>query len=51
MNLVYFIYTSMLKTIKIRLYPNKEEKIYMNQLIGSCRFVYNKCFSIAPRSS
>jgi putative transposase len=35
----------MLKTIKIRLYPNKEEKIYMNQLIGSCRFVYNKCLS------
>jgi len=31
----------MLKAIKIRLYPNKQQIIYINNLIGSCRFVYN----------
>ena len=31
----------MLKTIKIRIYPNKEQEIYISKLLGSCRFVYN----------
>lgn len=32
----------MLKAVKIRLYPNKEQQTYINQLLGSCRFVYNQ---------
>ena len=31
----------MLKAIKIRLYPLPEQETYINNLIGSCRFVYN----------
>lgn len=33
----------MLKAIKIRLYPNNEQEIYINKLLGSYRFVYNQC--------
>lgn len=33
----------MLKAIKIRLYPNKTQEIYINQLLGCYRLVYNKC--------
>ena len=33
----------MLKAIKIRLYPNKEQEIYIGKLLGCYRFVYNKC--------
>lgn len=33
----------MLKSIKIRLYPNNEQIIYMNKLFGCSRFIYNKC--------
>jgi len=29
------------KSYKFRLYPNKEQKIFINKSIGSCRFVYN----------
>ena len=36
----------MLKAIKIRLYPNKEQEIYINKLLGSYRFVYNQCLSL-----
>lgn len=32
----------MLKAIKIRLYPNKTQKIKLNSLLGSYRFVYNQ---------
>lgn len=35
----------MLKGIKIRLYPNNEQNYYINCLLGSSRFVYNKCLS------
>jgi len=35
----------MLKSIRIRLYPDNEQKIYMNKLLGSSRFVYNNCLS------
>lgn len=31
----------MLRAIKIRIYPNKEQRGYINRLLGSCRFVYN----------
>lgn len=33
----------MLRAIKIRLYPNNEQEIYINKLLGSYRFVYNQC--------
>ena len=36
----------MLKAIKIRLYPNKEQEIYINKLLGSYRFVYNQCLAL-----
>lgn len=32
-----------LKGIKTRLYPNKNQEIYLNKLVGSYRFLYNKC--------
>lgn len=32
----------MLKAIKIRIYPNKEQEVYLGKLFGTCRFVYNK---------
>jgi len=34
-----------LKAIKIRLYPNQEQKVYINKLLGCSRFVYNQCLS------
>ena len=33
----------MLKAIKIRLYPNKEQSKYINNLCGSYRKIYNLC--------
>lgn len=33
----------MLKSLKIRLYPNKIQIEQINKLLGCCRFVYNKC--------
>jgi len=33
----------MLKAIKIRIYPNKEQIKYINNMFGSNRFIYNKC--------
>ena len=32
----------MLKAIKIRLYPTDQQVTYINNLLGSCRFVYNQ---------
>jgi len=32
----------MLKGIKIRLYLNKDQEVYVNQLLGTYRFVYNQ---------
>jgi putative transposase len=37
----------MLKAIKIRLYPNNGQEIYMNKLLGSYRFVYNQSLNFA----
>lgn len=31
----------MLRAIKVRLYPNKEQERAINQLLGCYRFVYN----------
>jgi putative transposase len=36
----------MLKAVKIRLYPNAEQVNYINNLLGSCRFVYNQCLQL-----
>jgi putative transposase len=33
----------MLRAIKIRLYPNKNQEIYISKLLGCYRFVYNQC--------
>lgn len=35
----------MLKAVKIRLYPNKEQTIKINKLLGCCRVVYNQCLN------
>lgn len=35
----------MLKAIKIRLYPSKEQVVFINKQLGCCRFVYNQCLS------
>ena len=32
----------MLRAIKIRLYPTKQQTEYINKLLGSSRFVYNQ---------
>jgi len=31
----------MLKVIKVRLYPNKEQQQFIHKTFGSCRYVYN----------
>ncbi len=36
----------MLRAIKIRLYPNKTQEIYISKLLGSYRFVYNQCLAL-----
>lgn len=33
----------MLKSVKIRLYPNSNQQVYITQLLGCYRLVYNKC--------
>lgn len=33
----------MLRSIKIKLYPNEEQKIYIHKMLGANRFVYNQC--------
>ena len=33
----------MLKAIKLRIYPEKEQIIYISKLLGSSRFIYNNC--------
>ena len=35
----------MLRAIKIRLYPNKEQAAMINKLLGCYRFVYNQCLN------
>ena len=33
----------MLKAVKVKLYPNKTQQVYINQLLGCYRLVYNTC--------
>ena len=40
----------MLKAIKIRIYPNSEQVIYINKQLGCCRFVYNQCLDYRKTS-
>ena len=35
----------MFNAIKLRIYPNKDQEVYINKLLGSCRFVYNQCLN------
>lgn len=35
----------MLKAIKVQIYPSEEQKVYISQQLGCCRFVYNSCLS------
>ena len=35
----------MLKAIKIRIYPNREQINYLSNLFGSSRFIYNQCLN------
>ena len=35
----------MLQAIKIKLYPSDDQKIYINKLLGTTRFVYNQCLN------
>ena len=35
----------MLRAIKIRLYPNKEQATQFNKLLGCYRVVYNQCLN------
>jgi putative transposase len=33
----------MLKAIKVRLYPNKDQQFLINKLLGCYRFTFNAC--------
>jgi putative transposase len=35
----------MYRAIKIRLYPNKNQEVQINKLLGCCRVVYNQCLA------
>lgn len=35
----------MLKAIKVRIYPSKEQIDFINRQLGCCRFVYNNCLA------
>ena len=35
----------MLQAIMIKLYPSDDQKIYINKLLGTTRFVYNQCLN------
>lgn len=36
----------MLRAIKVRLYPNKEQEQTLNKVLGTCRFVYNHMLAL-----
>ena len=38
------------KSVKMRLYPTKEQKILIDKTIGSCRFVYNQTLADCKQS-
>ena len=37
----------MLKAVKVKLYPNNEQEIYINKLLGCYRFVYNQSLNFS----
>ena len=39
----------MLKTLKVRLYPNNDQKVLLEKHFGSCRFVYNHFLEVKNR--
>ena len=41
---------TVLRTLKVRIYPNKNQKLMLHQWFGTCRYVYNKMvhYSKAP---
>jgi len=39
-----------LKAIKVRLYPNKYQEIYISKLLGCYRFIYNNCLDLKIKS-
>ena len=39
----------MLRAIKIRLYPNKEQELRLNKVLGSYRFVYNQMLALKQK--
>ena len=41
---------TMLRGIKVRLYPNKEQQTRLNQVLGCYRFVYNKTLELKKTS-
>ena len=40
----------MLKAIKIRIYPNREQADFIARQLGCCRFVYNRCLAYRKES-
>ena len=36
----------MLRAVKIRLYPNKEQELKLNKVLGCYRFVYNQMLAL-----
>ncbi|MGL5197287.1 MAG: helix-turn-helix domain-containing protein, partial [Chroococcales cyanobacterium] len=36
----------MLKVVKVRLYPNREQKQLLEQSFGNCRFLWNYCLDL-----
>lgn len=36
----------MIRAIKVRLYPNKEQEQTLNKVLGTCRFVYNHMLAL-----
>ena len=39
----------MLRAIKIRLYPNKEQELKLNKVLGCYRFVYNYMLALKQK--
>jgi putative transposase len=35
----------MIQAIKIKLYPTEDQKIYINKMLGTNRFIYNQCLN------
>lgn len=40
------VYSNMLKVVKVRLYPNTEQKQSLEQSFGNCRWLYNYCLNL-----